>query len=55
MRTLASGHEMKCHLSASVLDAMEPVITQTKKKAPAKKKTAPKKKPAAKKKAAKAK
>ena len=55
MRTLASGHEMKCHLSASVLDAMEPVITQTKKKAPAKKKAAPKKKPAAKKKAAKTK
>jgi peptide/nickel transport system ATP-binding protein len=55
MRTLASGHEMKCHLSASVLDAMEPVITQTQKKAPAKKKAAPKKKPAAKKKAAKAK
>ena len=41
MRTLASGHEMKCHLSAAVLDAMEPVITQTKKKKPAaKKKTA---------------
>jgi peptide/nickel transport system ATP-binding protein len=55
MRTLAGGHEMKCHLSASVLDAMEPVITQTKKKGAVKKKAAPKKKPAAKKKAAKAK
>jgi peptide/nickel transport system ATP-binding protein len=32
MRTLESGHEMKCHLPANVLDAMEPVITQTKKK-----------------------
>jgi len=62
MRTLADGHEMKCHLSASVLDAMGPVITQTKKKGAAKEaapktkaKAAPKKKPAAKKKAAKAK
>ena len=26
MRTLATGHEIKCHLSADVLDRMEPVI-----------------------------
>jgi len=26
MRTLATGHEIKCHLSADVLDGMEPVI-----------------------------
>jgi peptide/nickel transport system ATP-binding protein len=61
MRTLADGHEMKCHLSASILDAMGPVITQTKKKGVARAKTAAKpkaiakKKPAAKKKVAKAK
>lgn len=39
-RILANNHEMKCHLSDKVLDAMGPVITQTKKKSPAKVKQA---------------
>jgi peptide/nickel transport system ATP-binding protein len=26
MRTLATGHEIKCHLAQDVLDRMEPVI-----------------------------
>jgi len=32
MRELAGGHTMKCHLAQDILDKMEPVITQTKKK-----------------------
>ena len=39
-RILANNHEMKCHLSDKVLDAMGPVITQTKKKSPEKVKQA---------------
>ena len=39
-RILANNHEMKCHLSDKVLDAMGPVITQNKKKSPAKVKQA---------------
>mgnify|MGYP002141121398 CR=1 FL=1 len=27
MRTLAAGHQIKCHLSEAELDGMEPVIT----------------------------
>jgi peptide/nickel transport system ATP-binding protein len=27
MRTLADGHEIKCHLAQDILDRMEPVIT----------------------------
>ena len=39
-RILSNNHEMKCHLSNKVLDAMGPVITQTKKKSSAKVKQA---------------
>ena len=41
VRTLEDGHEMKCHLPASVLDAMEPVIKMSADIAPAKPKAKP--------------
>ena len=27
MKTMAAGHQIKCHLSDAVLNGMEPVIT----------------------------